>query len=290
MKKKKYLIGLALAALSMTTLVACGDVTIVNNNGDSKTDTTPTTEPTPTPEPKADSITINVSNKEYDGNPTTATATAVSGKNVKLEYKLEREADSEYSTTAPTEPGRYVVKATTEENTEYKAETTTTEFKISTDMLPDEDKQYENTSAYVKVTNAKQFLDAIYDAKYTYTSTQTGVTKSEGYKVIAATTVRKNETNWLKFVTKGLYLKNALSCVTTIRPLPCLCASFNILLTITALFSSKFDVGSSTIKNGVYICQTTTARSESKTIAVNTLCFITNLRIFCCGFQNPLKL
>ena len=205
MKKKKYIIGLALAALSLTTLVACGDDAKPATSEDDNSGNGPIVEPKPAED---DTITINVANKEYDSNPATISATAKSGKTVKLEYKLEREDDSEYSTTAPTTPGRYVVKASTEETSDYHAETTTSEFKISTDMLPDEYKQYENTSAYVKVTNAKQFLDAIYDAKYTYTTTQTGVTKSEGYKVIAATTVRKNETNWLKFVTKGLYLEH----------------------------------------------------------------------------------
>ena len=95
MKKKKYLIGLALAALSMTTLVACGDVTIVNNNGD-KTDT---------PVQENDEITINVENKKYDGEPISVNATAKSKTEVTLEYKLASADDSEYTTDEPIEIG-----------------------------------------------------------------------------------------------------------------------------------------------------------------------------------------
>ena len=145
MKKKKYLIGLALAALSLTTLVACGDDAKPATSEDENSGNGPIVAPTPAED---DTITINVANKEYDSNPATISATAKSGKTVKLEYKLEREDDSKYSTTAPTTPGRYVVKASTEETSDYHAETTTAEFKISTDMLPDEYKQktFENFS------------------------------------------------------------------------------------------------------------------------------------------------
>ncbi len=210
MKKKKYLIGLALAALSLTTLVACGDVTIVNNNGDDANngggnENIPVG---PFVQPADDEITIDVASKEYDGKPITASATTKSGKKPKLEYKLERENDSEYTTDAPTAPGRYIVKATTSGSNDYNAKEETKEFKISMDMLPEEYKQYENTDAYRKVSNAKEFLDALADAKLSYTSTATKILKSEGYKEIAASTVRKSEANWNKFITKGLYLKN----------------------------------------------------------------------------------
>ena len=52
MKKKKYLIGLALAALSLTTLVACGD-------------DKPATEPEQEVTQENDEITITVQNKKY---------------------------------------------------------------------------------------------------------------------------------------------------------------------------------------------------------------------------------
>lgn len=199
MKKKKYILGLALAALSMTTLAGCGDEAQPTEPTEDKEDAVV--------EPKDNEITINLSNKEYDGKAITATATSLSGQTPKLEYKLEREADSEYSTEAPKAAGRYVVRATTEATNEYNAETAYKSFKITTDMLPQEYKQYENTAAYVKVTTAKEFFQAIEKAKSNYSTDITGVTKSEGYKTIAATTVRNSEANWIKFITKGLYLK-----------------------------------------------------------------------------------
>ncbi|MBQ6783513.1 MAG: hypothetical protein IJP63_05880 [Acholeplasmatales bacterium] len=203
MKKKKYLIGLALAALSLTTLVACGDDAKPATSEDDNSGNGPIVAPTPAED---DTITINVANKEYDSNPATISATAKSGKTVKLEYKLEREDDSEYSTTAPTTPGRYVVKASTEETSDYHAETTTAEFKISTDMLPDEYKQYENTTSYIKVTTEKEFLDALYATQNVYTNNVTGIKENDGY--VVRNNVRKNESNWVNAITKGLYLKD----------------------------------------------------------------------------------
>ncbi len=195
MKKKKYLLYLALAAASLTALTSCDDKEITDPEIENM-------------ELKENEITLNVNNKEYDGNAIAASATSTSGQSPKIEYKLAKEDDSEYTTEAPKAAGRYVARATTEENNEYKACEIKKEFKISMDFLPQEYKQYENTNKYVKVTTAKELLDAIANAKYDYSTTVTEVTKNEGYKEIAATTVRKNQSNWLKFVTKGLYLKD----------------------------------------------------------------------------------
>ena len=207
MKKKKYLLGLALAALSMTTLVACGDETKpaeetpINTGDDDKT-VTPA-------EPKDNEITLTVNNKEYDGNAITASATSSSGQTPKLEYKLERESDSEYSTEAPKAAGRYVVRATTEANSEYNKAEITKSFKITTDMLPEEYKQYENTDAYVKVSTAKEFLDALYAARTTYTNNLEEIHRTgtdSDYKVRA--NVRASATNWSNALAKGLFLRN----------------------------------------------------------------------------------
>ncbi len=154
-----------------------------------------------------DTITLKVDSKMYDGNAIFATATSTSGRTPTIEYKLESEDDSEYSTTAPKTAGRYICRATLSETSGYNAVEKTVKFKINMDFLPEEYKEYENTNAYRKVSNAKEFLDALYDAKYTYSTTATDVIKSEGYQSIAATTVRKNNANWTKFITKGLYLK-----------------------------------------------------------------------------------
>jgi len=211
MKKKKYLIGLALAALSLTTLVACGDVTIVNNNGDNKTDTTPTTDTTPDPEPvkveqKEDSLKLNVENKMYDGEKISLTCTTTSGKTPKLEYKNALDDDTAYSTTAPKEPGKYIVRATLEDTPEYKGLTKTKEFKIKTLYAPTEYTSLEGTNAYIKVTTPKEFLDALKLAQYDYTNTLTEITENEGY--VIRDNVRKNATNWTNAITKGLYIKN----------------------------------------------------------------------------------
>ena len=197
MKKKKILIGLALIVISLTTLSAC----------DNKTN-----DKTPDPQvivkdPIDDEINIVVENKLYDGNPIVVKATAKSGKTPKLEYKLERENDSEYSTVAPKEAGKYVVRATTEENDEYKKASSTKNFKISLDFLPEEYKKYENTEAYVKVTNEKEFLEALNNAKTLYTNNLVEITENDGY--IVRNNVRKNASNWTNAITKGLYLKNA---------------------------------------------------------------------------------
>ncbi len=68
---------------------------------------------------------------------------------------------------------------------------------------------YENTSSYKKVTTPKEFLDALYDAKFEYTTTVTADVEDYGIPAyIVRNNVRKNETNWKSAITKGLYLKN----------------------------------------------------------------------------------
>ncbi len=210
MKKKKYLIGLALAALSMTTLVACGD----DKPATEPKQVTPTPAPTPTtdpePEPvvveqKEDSIKLNVENKMYDGENISLTCTTTSGKTPKIEYKNVLDADTEYTTTAPKEPGKYVVRATLEDTPEYKGLTKTKEFKIKTIYAPTEYTALEGTNAYIKVTTAKEFLDALKAAQYDYTNDIIDITENDGY--VIRENVRK-EKNWPIALAKGLYLKN----------------------------------------------------------------------------------
>ncbi len=153
---------------------------------------------------KENQIVISVENKLYNGGPIESSATITNGTPV-IEYKLQKEDDSAYSTTKPTQVGRYVARVKTAETDEFFANEKTKEFKITTDFLEDDYKQYENTSAYVKVTNEKEFLDALYNARTTYTNTMTGITENDGY--IVRNNVRKNEANWKSAITKGLYLK-----------------------------------------------------------------------------------
>ncbi len=68
---------------------------------------------------------------------------------------------------------------------------------------------YESTSAYKIVRTPKEFLDAIYDAKFEYTNTITGDVNIEGEdSYVVRNNVRKNASNWTSAITKGLYLKN----------------------------------------------------------------------------------
>ena len=68
---------------------------------------------------------------------------------------------------------------------------------------------YENTSSYKRVTTPKEFLDALYEARFDYTNSITREVPTDdddGYMIRA--NVRKNATNWNNALTKGLYLKN----------------------------------------------------------------------------------
>ena len=67
--------------------------------------------------------------------------------------------------------------------------------------------QYTDTSSYKVVTTPKEFLDALYAAKFEYTNTIVSVAENDGY--VVRNNTRKNEANWKSAITKGLYLKNA---------------------------------------------------------------------------------
>ena len=66
--------------------------------------------------------------------------------------------------------------------------------------------QYTDTSSYKVVTTPKEFLDALYAAKFEYTNTIVSVAENDGY--VVRNNTRKNEANWKSAITKGLYLKN----------------------------------------------------------------------------------
>ena len=65
---------------------------------------------------------------------------------------------------------------------------------------------YENTDSYKVVTTPKEFLDALYQAKFEYTNTVVSVNENDGY--VVRNNTRKNATNWNAAITKGLYIKN----------------------------------------------------------------------------------
>lgn len=88
---------------------------------------------------------------------------------------------------------------TLEDSTDYRVNGVVKDF--VTDFT-----QYENTSSYVKVSTAKEFLDALENAKTQYTNVFKSITTNDGY--IVRNNVRKNQSNWVSAITKGLYLKN----------------------------------------------------------------------------------
>ncbi|MGM9971990.1 MAG: hypothetical protein ACI35W_06240 [Anaeroplasmataceae bacterium] len=65
--------------------------------------------------------------------------------------------------------------------------------------------QYLGTDYYVKVNTADELIKALYDARVDYTTT---MTKQLEFDYMVRNNVRKNETNWIRAITKGLYLKN----------------------------------------------------------------------------------
>ncbi|MCR5350381.1 MAG: hypothetical protein K6E20_05260 [Acholeplasmatales bacterium] len=67
--------------------------------------------------------------------------------------------------------------------------------------------QYINTEMHVKVSTAKDFLDALSGARQEYTTTVTETSGEASY--IVRNNVRKNEANWTSAITKGLYLYDA---------------------------------------------------------------------------------
>ena len=156
----------------------------------------------------SDIITLNAENKVYDGNSLSVSATSLSGQTPTIEYKRIYEDDTKYSASAPIEIGKYMVRATTPGINEYTSGTTTKEIEISYELITDFSK-YEGTESYVKVTTAKEFLDAIYDARMSYTTINDGIIYNDGYSPLdAIKTVRKNQANWDKFTNKGLYYKS----------------------------------------------------------------------------------
>ena len=66
---------------------------------------------------------------------------------------------------------------------------------------------YENTDSYKRVTTAKEFLDALQEAKFEYTTVPYAIVGDSDY--VIRNNVRKNEANWKSAITKGLYLKEA---------------------------------------------------------------------------------
>ncbi len=65
--------------------------------------------------------------------------------------------------------------------------------------------KYYNTDSYVKVSTADDFIKAISDAKVDYTNT---LVEQKEFDYMVRNNVRKNETNWKRALTKGLYLKD----------------------------------------------------------------------------------
>lgn len=122
-----------------------------------------------------------------------------------IKYKAKGASDSEYTTTPPKDMGDYEIQIEVQTPNSTTPIVINQEIKVYSDILG-EYKQYKNTDAYKKVSTPKEFLDALYDAKYIYTTTATEILKSEGY--VVRNNVRK-AANWPGAVQKGLYLKNS---------------------------------------------------------------------------------
>lgn len=223
-----------LISIGLLTLASCGNSTPAISSTTSQntpTTTTPTSTPTTTSEASSQStstttitpedITIEIPTVytidsqdnesipviEYTGAPINIPFTAPEGCTSTIQYKLKGAQDSEYTTTAPKDLGEYEIMVTVTPPNSTTPIVVKKDIKIGIDFLGDY-KQYENTSAYRKVSSAEEFLEVLYDAKYTYTTTSTGLLKSEGYDTISSSTVRQNESQWKKWVTRGIYLKD----------------------------------------------------------------------------------
>ncbi len=181
----KKIIKLAILPATLLILSACGGNTL---------STISTTISTSIEE----KITIEVADKEYDGNAIKPTVSSATGSNVKLEYKLAIDDDSKYTETAPKDLGEYTVRASVGSVSQTK------NFKITYSEVSDFSK-YNTNDSYKVVSTPKEFLDALYEARYTYTTNLSSVIESDGY--VVRNNVRKNETNWVNAITKGLYLK-----------------------------------------------------------------------------------
>lgn len=64
--------------------------------------------------------------------------------------------------------------------------------------------KYVDTDAYRKVSTAEELIEALYDAKNEYSAS---IKEKYGEAYVVRNNVRKNETNWISAITKGLYLK-----------------------------------------------------------------------------------
>lgn len=153
-----------------------------------------------------DEIKINVDNKKYDGEEISVNATSKANLNMTISYKKYGADDSTYTDVAPKEVGNYIVKVETEGNENYNTTSKIKEFRIYNEILPDDFINYLDTDSHVKVSTAKEFLDAIYNARFDYTNEIKEIVGEKDY--IERKNVRKNESNWINAITKGLYLKN----------------------------------------------------------------------------------
>ena len=178
--------------------------------------TTTTTTTSTTKEVTKDDININIpsinsssdSNEtptiEFDGEQVVIPIEVPEGCTSVVKFKPKDGDDSEYTTTPPSNLGDYTIQV------EVTVPGFDTPIIINQDIkieysLTSNFTKYENTEAYVKVSTAKEFLDALYNAQIDYTNTISSITENDGY--VVRNNVRKNETNWVSAITKGLYIK-----------------------------------------------------------------------------------
>lgn len=97
---------------------------------------------------------------------------------------------------------------TPEESKKEDTITTTLDYQGAQGYISDDlgdFKEYVNTSAYVEVSTPTELFNALMNAKTSYSAT---ITEALENNYVVRNNCRKNETNWTRAITKGLYIKN----------------------------------------------------------------------------------
>lgn len=182
MKKKKVtlLLSIFMATLAVSSCYQSMIPTTnsgASNTTNNETSTKGTTKPT--------STIFNATSKTTTVAPSTTIPNDTSTIST-----IEKSTSTTSSTSTPTTPY--------DEKLKYQGA-----FGYISDELLDFSK-YEGTDAYVEVTTPTEFFQALMDSKIEYTGE---ITEKLENNYVVRNNVRKNETNWNRAITKGLYLK-----------------------------------------------------------------------------------
>ncbi len=200
MKKKKILVmsSLMLAGIS---LVACSkDLNTTSLDTSNITTSAPTTV---TPTTVAPTTVAPTTVAPTTVAPTTSAPTTVAPTTV----APTTSAPTTIAPTTPTDPleGKSEGYKKVYNMSEKEKETLSAGGYVDNDM--NDYTKYIGTDAYKEVTNATELLEALKAARLDYEAKIDEITVDAGY--VVRNNVRKNETNWVRAITKGLYLKNS---------------------------------------------------------------------------------